>query len=76
MNEDKNINDQTNESSKISITTDRDHSDNDNNTPFDINNNITIFGDSIPKGININCKCCFFGDATSKHFHTTIFNQR
>ena len=50
---DNNINDQTNESSKISITTNRDHSDNDNNTQSDINNNIVIFGDSIPKGINI-----------------------
>ena len=41
-----------------------------------------IFGDSIPKGINIrnlntrlstaNCKCRFFGAATSKHFHHYI----
>ena len=41
-----------------------------------------IFGDSIPKGINIrnlntrlstaNCKCRFFGGATSKHFHHYI----
>ena len=45
---------------------------------------IVIFGDSIPKGINIrnlntrlstaNCKCPFgsFGVATSKHFHHYI----
>ena len=42
-----------------------------------------IFGDSISKGINIrnlntrlstaNCKCHFFGGATSKHFH--YYNQ-
>ena len=41
-----------------------------------------IFGDSLPKGINIrnlntrlstaNCKCRFFGGATSKHFHHYI----
>ena len=41
-----------------------------------------IFGDSIPKGINIrnlttrlstaNCKCHFFGGATSKHFYHYI----
>ena len=31
-----NINDQINESSKISIKTNRDCSDSDNNTPFDI----------------------------------------
>ena len=48
-----NINDQINESSKSSITTNRDRSDNDNNTPSDTYNNIVIFGDSIPKGINI-----------------------
>ena len=57
-----------------STTTNRDRSDNDNNTPSDIYNNIVIFGDSIPKGINIrnlnlglnttNCKCHFFGGAT------------
>ena len=74
-----NINDQINKSSKSSITTNRDRSDNDNNTPSDTCNNIVIFGDSIPKGINIrnlntrpsnvNCKCRFFGGATSKHFH-------
>ena len=73
------INDQMNESSKSSITTNRDRSDNVNNTPSDIYNNIVIFGDSIPKGMNIrnlntrlstaNCKCRFFGGATSKHFH-------
>ena len=77
-----NINDQINESSKSSITTNRDRSDNDNNTPSDTYNNIVIFGDSIPKGINIwnlntrlstaNCKCRFFGGATSKHFHHYI----
>ena len=39
---DKNINDQINESSKISITKNCDHSDKDNNTPSDINNNIVI----------------------------------
>ena len=50
---DKNINDQINENSKISITTNCDHSDNDNNAPCDINNNIVIFVDSILKGINI-----------------------
>ena len=48
-----NINDQTNESSKSSITKSHDRSDNDNNTPSDTHNNIVIFGDSIPKGINI-----------------------
>ena len=79
---DKNINDQVNESSKISVTTNRDRSDNDNNTPSDINNKIAIFGDSIPKGINIRnlntrlstatCKCRYFGGATSKHFHHYI----
>ena len=31
--------------------TNRDHSDSDNNIPSNINNN--IFGDSIPKDINI-----------------------
>ena len=41
-----------------------------------------IFGDSTPMGINIrnlntrlstaNCKCCFFGGATSKHFNYYI----
>ena len=77
-----NINDQINESSKSSITTNRDRSDNDDNTPSDIYNKIVIFGDSIPKGINIrnlntrlstaNCKCRFFGGATSKHFHHYI----
>ena len=36
---DKNINDQKNKSSKISITTYRDHFDNSNYTPPDINNN-------------------------------------
>ena len=35
---DKNINDQKNKSTKISISTYRDHFDNDNNTPPDINN--------------------------------------
>ena len=40
---DKNINDQINESSKISITTNRDRSDNDNKTPSDIYSNIVIF---------------------------------
>ena len=77
-----NINDQINESSKSSITTNRDRSDNENNTPSDTYNNIVIFGDSIPKGINIrnlttrlstaNCKCHFFGGATSKHFYHYI----
>ena len=77
-----NINDQINESSKSSIMTNRDRSDNDNNTPSDTYNNIVIFGDSIPKGINIrnlntrlstaNCKCRFFGGVTSKHFHHYI----
>ena len=36
---DKNINDQKNKSSKISITTYRDHFDNNNYTPPDINKN-------------------------------------
>ena len=77
-----NIIDQINESSKSSITKNRDRSDNDNNTPSDIYNNIVIFGDSVPTGINIrnlnarlrtaNCKCRFFGGATSKHFHHYI----
>ena len=76
------INDQINESNKSSITTNRDGSGNDNNTPSDTYNNIVIFGDSVPKGINIrnlntrlstaNCKCRFFGGATSKHFHQHI----
>ena len=48
-----NINDQINESSKSIITTNRDHSDRDNNIPCDVYNNIVIFGDSIPMGINI-----------------------
>ena len=48
---DKNINHQKNESTKINVATYCDHSDNDCNAPLDINNN--IFGDSIPKGINI-----------------------
>ena len=65
-----------------SITTNRDRFDNDNNTPSDIYKNIVIFGDGIPKGINIrnlntrlstaNCKCRFFGGATPKHFHHYI----
>ena len=77
-----NINDQINESSKSSITTNRNRFDNDNNTPSDIYNNIVIFGDSIPEGINIRnlntrlstakCKCRFFGGATSEHFHHYI----
>ena len=77
-----NINDHINESSKSSITTNRDRSDNNNNTPSDTYNNILFFGDSIPKGINIwnlntrlssaNCKFRFFGGATSKHFHHYI----
>ena len=77
-----NINDQINESSKGSITTNRDHSHDDNNTPSDICNNIVIFDDIIPKGINIrnlntrfstaNCKCRYFGGATSKHLHYYI----
>ena len=77
-----NIIDQINESSKSSIMTNRDRSDNDNNTPFDIYSNIVILGDSIAKGINIrnlktqlttaNRKCRFFGGATSKHFHHYI----
>ena len=69
-----NVNDQINESSKSGITTNRDRSYNENNTPSDIYNKIVIFGDSIPKGINIlntrlstaNCKCHFSGGATSK----------
>ena len=83
---DKNINDQINESRKISITTNHDCSDNDNNTTSDIYNNIVIFGDSIPKGINIRnlntrlttatCKCRFFGVATSKHFHHYSANAK
>ena len=48
-----NINDQINESSKSGITTNRDRSYNENNTPSDIHDSIVIFGDSIPKGINI-----------------------
>ena len=66
-----NINDQINESSKSSITTNRDRYDNDNYTPSHIYNNIVVFGDSVSKGINIlnlnirfsnaNCKCRFFG---------------
>ena len=48
-----NINDQINDSSKSSIMTNRDRSDSENNTPSDTYNNIVIFGDSIPKGINI-----------------------
>ena len=77
-----NINDQINESSKSSITTNRDPSDNDNSTASDTYNNIAVFGDNIPKGINIrnlntrlstaNCKCRFFVGATSKHFHHYI----
>ena len=77
-----NINDQINESSKSSITANRDRSDNDNNTPSDTYNNIVIFRGSICKGISIqnlntrlstaNCKCRFFGGVTSKHFHHYI----
>ena len=77
-----NTNDQINASSKSSITTNRNRSDYDNNTPSDIYSNIVIFGDTIPKGINIrnlntrlstaNCKCHFFGGAISKHFHHYI----
>ena len=77
-----NINDQINEHSKSNITTKRDRSDNDKNTPPDIYNNIIIFGDSIPQGINswnldtrlctAKCKCHFFGGARSKHFHYYI----
>ena len=48
-----NIIDQINESIKSSITTNRDRSDNDNNSPSDIYDNIVIFGDSITKGLNI-----------------------
>ena len=82
----KNINDQINESKKSSITTNRDRSNGNNNTPSDICNNIVIYGDSIPKGINIrnlntllstaNCKCRFFGGATSKHFHRYSGNAK
>ena len=53
--------------------------DNDNNAPSDTYNNIVSFDNSILKGINIwnlntrlstaNCKCRFFGGATSKHLH-------
>lgn len=49
---DKNIIEQINEGSKISVTTNRDRSDYDN-TSSDITNNMVIFGDGIPKGINI-----------------------
>ena len=76
-----NTKNQINENSKSSITTNRDRSDNDSNTPSDTSN-IVIFGSSIPKGINIwnlnnrlstaNCKCRFFGGDTSKHFHHYI----
>ena len=69
----KNINDQINESAKISLATNRNHSHNDDNTTSDVNNNTLIFGNSIPKGINIpylktrrgiaNCICRFFGGA-------------
>ena len=79
---DKNINDQKNESSKISITTYRNHSDNHNNNSPEFNNNIAVFCDSIPEGINIrnlnarlntaNCKRCFFGGAASKLFRHYI----
>ena len=48
-----NINDQINENNNSSITKNRDCSDKDNNTPSDTYNNIVIFDDSIPKGINI-----------------------
>ena len=51
-------------------------------TPSDIYNNIVIFGDGVPKGINIwnlntwlstaNWKCRFSGGAASKHFHHYI----
>ena len=77
-----NINDQINESSKSSITANRERSDNDNNTPSNTYNSIVIFGGSICKGINIqnsntrpsttNCKCRFFGGVTLKHFHHYI----
>ena len=77
-----NINDQINENNNSSITKNRECSDKDNNTQSDTYNNIVIFDDSIPKGINIrnsntwlstaNCKCPFFGGATSKHFHHYI----
>ena len=77
-----NIHDQKNGSSKSSTTANRHRSDNDNNIPSDTYNNIVIFGESIPKGINIrnlntrlstaNCKCRFFVGATSKHFHHYI----
>ena len=84
---DKYINDHINQSGKSSIKTNRDRSDDDNNTPSDIYNNIVIFGDSIPKGINIqnlntrlstaNCKCRFFGDATSKgHYIQPTLNGK
>ena len=77
-----NINDQINESSKSIVMTNRDRSDSENNTPSDTYNNIVIFGDIIPKGVNIrnlntplstaNCKCRFFGGATPKHFRNYI----
>ena len=77
-----NKNDQINEDSKSSITINRDRSDIDNNTPSNTYNHIVIFGDSIPKGINIrnlntrlstaNSNCHFFDGATSKHFHHYI----
>ena len=77
-----NINDQINESSKSSVMTNRDRSDSENNTPSDTYNNIVIFGDIIPKGVNIrnlntplstaNCKFRFFGGATPKHFRNYI----
>ena len=67
---------------KSSITINRDRSDNENNTTSDIYNSIVIFGDSIPKDINIlnfnsrlsnaNCNCRFLGGTTSKHFHHYI----
>ena len=51
-------------------------------TPSDISSNIVIFGESIPKGINIrnlntrlstaNCICRFFDGATSKRVHHYI----
>ena len=50
---DKNTNVQTNKSSKVNITTNRDRSDNDINTPFDIYKRIVIFDDSILMGIDI-----------------------
>ena len=84
---DKHINNHINESGKSSIKTNRDRSDDDNNTPSDIYNNIVIFGDSIPKGMNIrnlntrlstaNCKCRFFGGATSKdHYIQPTLNGK